>query len=218
MSSLGNSARQNRSICPALLPTFQDEFIIWYYWSIWYYSPTQLQQEQNNDIKGVPFSGYRQDAINLFPVRWQIIAPAPRDHLQLQRKMFTLLFFSNFFFIGGAQPWLQTPNLIGTAEKMQWEGMRHTHTGRISTNWGAYTAAACERRGENVKALRDLGERIWLHLCPIKQLAGSLGMPNIYLYLVASLHLSAYGFMTSKLFGGGRGGKRRLSTESVTNN
>ena len=53
---------------------------------------------------------------------------------------------------------------------------------------------------ENVKALRDLGERIWLHLCPIKQLAGSRGMPNIYLYLVASLHLSAYGFMTSKLF------------------
>lgn len=67
---------------------------------------------------------------------------------------------------------------------------------------------------ENVRALRDLGERIWLHLCPIKQLAGSRGRPNIFLYLVSSLHLSAYGFMTSKLFGGE---KRHLSTEPVTN-
>lgn len=74
---------------------------------------------------------------------------------------------------------------------------------------------ACEQRRENVKALRDLGERIWLHLCPIKQLAGSMGMPNIYLYLLASLHLSAYGFMTSKLFGG-EGGASRQSRWLIT--
>lgn len=72
-------------------------------------------------------------------------------------------------------------------------------------------------RRENLKALRDLGERIWLHLCPIKQFAGSRGMPNISLYLVASLHLSAYGFMTSKLFWGVGGGGGHL-TEPVTNN
>lgn len=43
MSSLDYSAAQNGSIWPALLPAYHDEFIIWYYWSIWYYSPTQLQ-------------------------------------------------------------------------------------------------------------------------------------------------------------------------------
>lgn len=78
--------------------------------------------------------------------------------------------------------------------------------------------AVREQRRENVKALRDLGERIWLHLCPIKQLAGSMGMPNIYLYLVASLHLSAYGFMTSKLFGkeGEKKGASRQSRWLIT--
>lgn len=51
-----------------------------------------------------------------------------------------------------------------------------------------------------------------MHLCPIRQLAGSRGMPNISQYLVASLHLSAYGFITSKLFG--RGWKKGCSPQS----
>ena len=102
--------------------------------------------------------------------------------------------------------------LIGASEEMHrtgvWEETRSVHENHLSRlSVSVYSSCICILivyrwwRRENVKALRDLGERIWLHLCPIKQLAGSRGMPNIFLYLVSSLHLSAYGFMTSKLFG-----------------
>lgn len=110
--------------------------------------------------------------------------------------------------------------LISTSERRQCiEILRGDiwYTWELSqlTEWSVYSESICilivdeQWWRENVKALRDLGERIWLHLCPIKQLARSRGMPNIYLYLVASLHLSAYGFMTSKLFGEKKGVSRQ---------
>lgn len=133
-----------------------------------------------------------------------------------------LPFFFFFLFAGG--PTLQPTRRFGPQCSLYFTQMSYQHfredavyqilRGDIWRTWELSQPSECSVYSEsisilivyeqwwreNVKALRDLGERIWLHLCPIKQLAGSRGMPNIYLYLVASLHLSAYGFMTSKLF------------------
>lgn len=114
-------------------------------------------------------------------VHWQIISTAWRG---VTYGLVTLLLF--FFSRRCCSSTITAPMLISAGAKMQWE-----HRG---------VEQCGSREG---RKLRDLGERIWLHLCPIKQLSRSRGTPNIYLYLVASLHLSAYGFMTSKLFGGG---------------
>lgn len=93
---------------------------------------------------------------------------------------------------------------------------RYTHTQEESEQTEecacAAAASASELWRENVKAPRDLGERIWLHLCPIKQLAGSMGTPNIYLYFggqLTSVCLWIYDFKTILDVGVGEGREKK---------